>query len=99
MTALEYIKARIRMCDSMKCVDECPLYGVDCDKRGPKDPYEILDVVESWAHAHPVVTNREKFREVFGIEPTNSIFYGWLYEEYKRKDDNKDDSEGSSEKD
>ena len=85
MEVVEYVETRNRMCDSFRDCKKCPLSEVDCDCHGEKDPYEIVDVVEMWARENPVVKNRDKFKEVFGFEPTNAMFYGWLDEEYDPK--------------
>lgn len=59
-------------------------------------PEETEQIVEQWVKEHPIVTNADKFREIFGIEiDTNAngdvLFYGlrgmtneeWLKLEYK----------------
>lgn len=74
MDAVEYIKARERMCafydTGCNC---CPLvnrpYGESCDSI---DPHGAVVLVEQWAKEHPVVTNAMKFNEVFRMEPINS---------------------------
>lgn len=35
---------------------------------------EVIEIVENWAKEHPIKTNADKFREVFGVEydPINS---------------------------
>lgn len=30
---------------------------------------KTIEIVEQWAEQHPIVTNAEKFKEVFGFEP------------------------------
>lgn len=30
---------------------------------------KTIEIVEQWAEQHPIVTNADKFKEVFGLEP------------------------------
>lgn len=81
MTIEEYKKNVIRMWDSIrdeaykgttKCVgvlcENCPLHGA-C---GSFYVFETLELVENWAKEHQIKTNADKFREVFGTEPSKS---------------------------
>lgn len=81
MTKEEYKKNVIRMWDSIrdeaykgttKCVgvlcENCPLHGA-C---GSFYVFETLELVENWAKEHQIKTNADKFREVFGTEPSKS---------------------------
>lgn len=85
MTKEEYQKNLIRMWDSMRkneyegikaCsgvrCEDCPLCGV-CQACSCSvdicNAYKAIEVVENWAEQHPIVTNAEKFREVFGFKP------------------------------
>lgn len=58
-------------CFGVKC-SKCPLLSkcrYDCSVGGfITKSFEIIDVVEKWGKEHPVVTNREKFKELFGKE-------------------------------
>ena len=83
MTREEYKKNLIRMFDSIRdefkgeencagvgCGNNCPFYGKVCGSGKIKfHVYEAIEVVEKWAKEHPIVTNAEKFKEVFGREP------------------------------
>ena len=86
MTREEYKKNLIRMwdsirnnhkgeetCDGMDCCD-CPFNEEVCRADGIKGvlfhSYEAIEVVERWAKEHPIVTNFDKFREVFGTVPS-----------------------------
>lgn len=93
MDAVEYIKARERMCafygTGCNC---CPLvdrpYGESCDSI---DPHGAVVLVEQWAKEHPVMTNAVKFKEVFGRDIEDCLIdpklYGmsttWWDDEYK----------------
>ena len=70
MDAVEYIKERNRMCETSDAF-RCPLQ-IDgeckgCD--GQRNPAEAVRIVEEWSKAHPIQTNADKFKEVFGMTP------------------------------
>lgn len=78
----EVCKNFTRMCDSIGCSEcgiekaqkirrefpSCESFLVDC-------PEKSESIVEQWAKEHPIVTNGDKFREVFGIELKSSERY------------------------
>ena len=77
MDAVEYLKEFKRMCDSLNDEASCRCgwcefskSGVDCTE--PDDPAEAVRIVEEWSKAHPIQTNADKFKEVFGWSPYNS---------------------------
>lgn len=51
-------------CEGVSCVD-CPLNGV-CDDAA--NAFDMIEVVEKWVKKHPIVTNADKFKEVFGLD-------------------------------
>lgn len=58
-------------CSGVRCED-CPLWGVcqACSRSvDVLNVYKAIEVVENWAKEHPIVTNADKFHEMFGIEP------------------------------
>lgn len=74
----EYQRNLIRMLDGLRvdeykgatnCVGiacgDCPLYKKAC---GPFYVFEALELVEKWAKEHQILTNADKFKEVFGID-------------------------------
>ena len=74
----EFDKTFIRMMDSMRDTHkgELDCEGVYCNKSCPFDSccgashaFEIIDIAEKWAKEHPIVTNADKFEEVFGVKP------------------------------
>lgn len=80
MTKEEYKENVIRMWDSLRedeykgneycegvVCDDCPLYKKAC---GSLYAYEALEIIENWAKEHPIVTNADKFKEMFGFDMT-----------------------------
>ena len=79
----EFEKTAIRMMDSLRVnnegqfncssvyCDSCPLFKEEGCLGNKKiaNLYEIIDVVEQWGKEHPIVTNADKFEEVFGTRP------------------------------
>ena len=79
LTREEYKKTYIRMMDSNRILckgarscagiscDKCPLSSV-CNETESKafQAFETIELVEQWGKEHPVVTNGDKFKEVFG---------------------------------
>ena len=87
MNAIRYLKERERMCAFVDgiCTD-CPMARMlpedieDCDsicvwEVEPNYPQEAVRIVEEWSDGHKVVTNRDKFIEVFGVgsPPTSEL--------------------------
>lgn len=82
MTKEEYKRNLIRMFDSIRdeykgeencagvnCGYNCPFFMKVCGFGKVKfHVYEAIETVENWAKEHPVVTNADKFEEVFGVE-------------------------------
>ena len=84
MTKEEYKKTYIRMMDSLRvntqyigsdtCTgvlcEKCPfknIVGVDrCDL---SNAFEAIEIVEKWGKEHPIMTMKDKYKEVFGCEP------------------------------
>lgn len=70
MDAVVLQKEWARMCKSyVDCKDGCPLhingrtycFGMDKDITEKR-----VEIVEKWSKEHPIITNGEKFEEVFG---------------------------------
>lgn len=70
----EVMKQKERLCRSMKdctqCVMSCDYNGIGCNcieffRLHPKDAEAII---MKWAKEHPVMTNADKFEEVFGFK-------------------------------
>lgn len=67
-------------CLGVRCED-CPLNWEVCQCSSHSvdvlNVYKAIEAVENWAEQHPIVTNAEKFREVFGMEKLP--FYSCIY--------------------
>ena len=73
MEALDFMKEAQRMCGTKHCV-ECPI-GKYINHSEDKLE-EIVSAVEQWSEEHPVMTNAQKFNEVFGFMPAGcQTFY------------------------
>lgn len=85
-----------RMCDEHKWCDSCQI----CDSRGliscsrwlTENPTKAEEIIMSWAKENPPVTNRDKFKEVFGLDFKTTFNASpwtleWLDEEYKEPKD------------
>ena len=72
-------------CDKVSCVG-CPMQYTNnqlcqgyIDNKGRTTfPIEcvidIIELVEKWSKEHPIVTNRDKFREIFGVDIGETIY-------------------------
>lgn len=89
MDAVEYLKERARMCKQPLC-DQCEFNGTgyaQCFGYENMYPKECVSIVEQWSREHPVMTNAQKFEEVFGyFAPVQGRPYmpsTWWNEPYK----------------
>ena len=59
-------------CRGVRC-DDCPLREVESQHNVcvtmSFSAIDIIDIVETWGKEHQLVTNREKYKEVFGVGP------------------------------
>ncbi len=80
----QYQKDFVRMLDSMRdtckgattCVgigdkecEECPLTTFCLDDDVCFNAEKIIEIVTQWAKEYPIVTNEQKYKGVFGVEP------------------------------
>lgn len=73
MEASKFIKESIRMCGNYHC-DDCPAGGFNspciADSTSLADDDVALEkylaIVEKWSKEHPIITNEDKFKQVFG---------------------------------
>lgn len=90
----DFAKQRRRMCEyySMggcyhdKKSDICPICAVQDSTCGVfclRHPKEAEEIVSKWAAEHPVMTNRQKFKEVFGVDADGGPFTCFWDQEYK----------------
>lgn len=74
MDAMEFFKARKRMCKATKC-DSCKLYHMQggCCIAPEKEKIdaceEAIAIVEQWAKDHPIKTRQSEFLEQFPNAP------------------------------
>lgn len=86
----EVIKQFKRMCKSIGNCERCPIKDhreiFHCWRWISEEPKLAEEMIMNWASENPPITNRMKFREVFGKD---LIITGdtskWLDEEYKEK--------------
>ena len=84
MEMTQFQRDLVRMWDSVrthrkghiKCLgvpcDKCPLVGHVCGTQGTTFYAEkTIEIVTQWAKEHPFITNEQKYKEVFGVEPKN----------------------------
>lgn len=51
----------LKSCGTMTCREYCMVF-----------PQEAEKLIMTWAKKHPLITNADKFKEVFGIEPSGN---------------------------
>lgn len=88
---VEVMKWRERMCDELNNCSECGFAKSEAFNKiypgvAPKfcmeytinNPQEAEEIIMAWEKEHPVKTNADKFKEVFGVETSlsgcNGIF-------------------------
>ena len=84
-----------RMCNSHKSCASCPIRknrAASCRVFLFEHPDRFEEIIMKWAEEHSVMTNGEKFREVFGYDMTEkfnaslSVKY-WLAEEFREPEE------------
>ena len=90
MDAVKFLIEKRRMCNVMSSCDECPLNEnakeYSCEYFD--DIEEAVDIVETWSKENPIITNGDKFKEVFGISSQELLamyhheLFKWFKEEY-----------------
>lgn len=88
---VEVVKARERMCKKSGGCANCELKilsGYICGLDILKNPEQAQEIIMKWAKEHPVKTNADKFKEVFGT-PVDYISFsdriGFWQQEYKER--------------
>lgn len=66
----EVMKQKKRMCEH--CERDCFNCGGDI-LMADSDPDRFEKFVMDWAREHPVVTNKYKFKEIYGFEPSRYL--------------------------
>lgn len=79
-----------RMCSEHPGCDGCPFEhphkDVVCSAWAMRNPKEGEQKIMEWTAKHPIKTNRDKFKEVFGLDYLDPLPGGgiaWLAAEYK----------------
>ena len=85
MDAVKFIKEKTRMCETVVNCDKCPIHDVNNCVPDSDNVEEIVDIVEMWSKENPIITNCDKFTEVFGLVSEKDLlhFSDWLKKEYK----------------
>lgn len=60
----EYIRNKDRMCHIVDNCKDCPFNEIRC--RDDTYPEKAEQILEKWLKEHPIKTNKEKFKEIFG---------------------------------
>lgn len=87
----EICKAFNRMCNSFDVCAECPMnktrdFAYTCRHwMLSVNPEAAEKVVMKWNEENPVMTNRDKFKEVFGFDPYSKTVFEkiWFEDDYK----------------
>lgn len=71
MDAVEFLKARSRMCNDNVCEGDCPLFHC-CNDRIDDNMVKLVSLVEQWAKEHPVKTRQSELLKLFPNTPRKS---------------------------
>lgn len=90
MTAVDFLRTKDRMCKKISCID-CPISmynnktGKPCREFEKDFPNSAVLMVQKWGKDNPIITNRDKFNEVFGNDYPDSfaLVHEWWDKEYK----------------
>lgn len=90
------VKERKRMCEQYDFCKYCPLGELQKHDNGNamcrsmvfEYPEKAEYIIMKWAEEHPIMTNRKKFKEVFGFDILERFSFSehdkeWLNKEYK----------------
>lgn len=97
MEAKFFLSELKRMCKHSSCPD-CDFMGRNCNYPAICDDTDkAVEAVEKWSREHPILTNADKIKEVFGLDAGSlhsifdTVYYNskrvsiseWLRSEYK----------------
>lgn len=69
LTEKEYRTIFDRICRQHTYCTDCEIYTVCQGKYvSVTNAFQFLNALEEWAEGHPIVTNRDKYAEVFGYK-------------------------------
>lgn len=69
---VEVMMQKDRMCYSYEDCEDCPALKYCSEKSKIK---ELEKVIMNWAKEHPIKTNADKFREVFGFDTSTETSF------------------------
>lgn len=69
MDAVEFIKERNRMCNSMESCSQCPFNEMGYCDLDTEDPEKLVALVEQWSQEHPQKTMMQDFFEKYPNAP------------------------------
>ena len=92
MDAVEFLKARSRICNDNVCEGDCPLFHC-CNDRIDDNMVKLVSIVEQWAKAHPEKTRQSEFLKQWpdaeiGDDGYPSVAPCQLYKDMEEKDEN-----------
>ena len=92
MDAVEFLKARSRMCNDNVCEGDCPLFYC-CNDRIDDNMVKLVSIVEKWSKEHPVKTRQSEFLKMWpdaeiGDDGYPSVAPCQLYKDMEEKDEN-----------
>ena len=92
MDAVEFLRARRKLCDDNVCGESCPLFYC-CDEDIEDNRSRQVFVVEKWAKKHSVKTRQSEFLKMWpnaeiGDDGLPGIAPCQLYKDMEEKDEN-----------
>lgn len=66
----EYILGHEQLCSKCPISESNNRHNMGCDSFIAKHPQEAEKLIMDWAEEHPIISNKDKFKEVFGFETT-----------------------------
>ena len=97
MAEFEKVAAEMtRMCGHYEgFCKECPLgFAASCRNWVIGQPEEAEEIIMKWAKEHPLVTNGDKFQEVFGYDFVKAVYTDdWYNAEYKKPEEQEEEQE------
>lgn len=72
---IEVMKQRERMCKQFSLCDSCPIFintngrYSSCNRFIVTNPEYAEEIIMKWTEENPIMTNEDKFKEVFGFIP------------------------------
>ena len=92
----EVMKQFNRMCDENKWCNTCQINTnrtiYTCFRWLTENPTKGEEIIMKWAEEHPLITNNDKIKEIFGLDFKSTFTASpwtleWLDEQYKEPKD------------